>query len=44
MNKYLVQIILLILAIVLATFSVFMAKPKMHKTIQMEQIIFKRVK
>lgn len=42
MNKYTVQIILLVLAIVLATFSVFTTKPKMHKSIILEQIIFKR--
>lgn len=44
MNKYIIQIILLIIAIIFATFSTFMAKPQMHKPIQMEQIIFKRVK
>ncbi len=44
MNKYTIQIILLISAIVLATFSVFMAKPQMHKSFMLEQIIFKRAK
>jgi len=44
MNKYTVQIILLIAAIILATFSVLASKPQMHKSIMLEQIIFKRVK
>lgn len=43
-QKIIVISLLTILILTVATIAAFMLKPQMHKTIQIEQIIFKKVK
>ncbi len=44
MNKIVVITLIAIIVFAFATVVTMALKPQMHKTIQMEQIIFKRVK
>lgn len=44
MNKIIIILLIIIALFACVTLATLALKPQMHKTIQMEQIIFKRVK